>query len=97
VLLVDNRKLAKRVVNLDFRDYSMAELIDASALGRTIFDPETLSSHRNLNRPYRFPMIETNGRNMAMTIVPTISASRMIIIGSMTEVSASTAVSTSSS
>ncbi len=43
------------------------------------------------------PMIEMSGTNMAITMTPMIRASTMIMIGSITDVRPSTAVSTSSS
>ena len=43
------------------------------------------------------PMIAISGRNSAMTIVPTINARNTIMIGSKSDVSADTALSTSSS
>ena len=43
------------------------------------------------------PMIWVSGENIAMTIVPTMTASRTIMSGSMTEVIALTASSTSPS
>ena len=49
------------------------------------------------DQPLRPPMIETSGMNRAMTIVPTTTAKKMISNGSMIEVMAATALSTSSS
>ena len=43
------------------------------------------------------PMIETIGRNMAITIVPTTTASTMMSAGSIAAVRPATALSTSSS
>ncbi len=45
----------------------------------------------------RPPMIETSGMNSAITIVPTTTARKMISSGSMIDVIAATALSTSSS
>ena len=45
----------------------------------------------------RVPMIWIMGINIAMTIVPTITASTIIMSGSITEVRPATALSTSSS